>query len=193
MTHYTVFRGEYGAQPDLSTRHGTLTFCDDYSVCEHYALHPSSPQDKPVYPRVIEADITLRHPFINQPRDAYLDVTTLVLALGVTPARRIALKFAAEIEKTDQWLYRIQPSLPTGMTLAGYIKRSNANLHKLYFQAYPYFDDIEETRLLLKQGYDGAIMVGNAVSMNTIEYRVFDKSTVVVRAVTPLTQRATPL
>lgn len=170
---YTAYRGEHGEVSDLSTRLGTLTFCNDFSVCEHYARYPNNCIDsRAIAPRVIVADVDIRTPFIHQLDDPFIDCALLELVLGTSEATRIACKFEEWVTNTNNWVEDIQTEYP-GYTVAQFISTHPDNLARLYFNSWPYFDCPDEIVRLQALGYDGAIVASTAQGHGAVEYRPF--------------------
>lgn len=175
MSHYTVYRGEYGVVDDLSTRCGSLTFCNERKVAEWYATHPNRPNDQMHLPRVISATIQITNPFINQPDDAYLDFSTITQRCGIIESLRIARKFSQYIVNMDGWLrvlqfYKLDPRFTT---VDNFLTLFPLCVDKLSMLVYPLADDAEEIAKLRLLGYDGIIVRGTGVSLDNIEYRPF--------------------
>ncbi|GMU73237.1 MAG: hypothetical protein DYG94_15015 [Leptolyngbya sp. PLA3] len=54
-------------------------------------------------PRVIEARLVMANPFIDQSDDPFLELSRMAEILGPAEAQRIALRFADDIVRTDNW------------------------------------------------------------------------------------------
>lgn len=128
--------------------------------------------------RVFEVYLVLNRPFINQPKDPFLEMGWVANCLGLSEARRIAIRFAKYIEETDNWQLEINPEKKF-KGVADYINSPIGDVTKLYFQAYRFFDSLMEVRRLRQLGYDGAIHAGSGVgSAHRPEYCVFDQKQV---------------
>jgi len=177
-----VYRGEYGAPdsaPVLATRLGSLSF-GDRETALGYAYHPNSSGDVPAYPRVHAAYLAIRKPVVNQPDDAFIELTTLEAVFGRDNAERIAKKFAPWIMQTSPWVggeIRAQ-------SVEEFLDADPVGLARLYLQAFPLFDDADEVARMKAAGFDGAIYGGAGLNAGEIEYRVFDPYS--VREVPPL-------
>lgn len=177
MNKEILYRGEHGNLPDLTTRHGSLTFCDLYDAALRYATIPNHRDDEPVNSRVITAEVTLLNPFVNTPDSPFIDLSEIAQKLGYDEAHRIARKFGSAIEYMSQWRDRINGTNQY-VSLEEFLDTSRESVNELYFDTYLFFDDKEEMAKLKTLGYDGGIMLGMGESMNAIEYRVIDPSSV---------------
>lgn len=171
-----VYRGEYGDEhtATFKTYHPCLYF-GTAEVASYYALHHRCAGNEAINSRVYPVYLQMDKPFINQPKDAYLELVELEERLGIAEAKRIAVKFEPWIVVTDQWTTRLNVNKEyTGV--ADYLHRNPQSLNELYFQAYPFFADRKEIRRLKQLGYDGAIHAGNGSgSEGTVEYCIFDR------------------
>ena len=182
--NYVAYRGEHGDVPDLSTRHGAITFCDEFRTCQEYALIPNNPQDVVFRPRVIIGAVRIRHPFINQPVDPFLELGHVVQQLGFDEAYRIACKYADHIEHTNHWQEDIAPHHPG--SVREYLDNDPSRITDLYFASYPFFDCAYEIAGLKAWGYDGAIIGCTGLGSGTTEYRPFSTEQVSVQYVIQL-------
>lgn len=128
-------------------------------------------------PRVYPVRLSMERPFINQPNDPFLDVSTLMELLGFDRAYGLALKYSTLIEATDHWRERLNKD-ERYSSLEDYLAGWPENkLGGLYFQAYPFFTDWANIQVLVRLGYDGAIHAGSGIgSAGLPEYCVFNKS-----------------
>lgn len=178
-------RGEYGLNTNdtkYHTRQGSLYF-GNLAVAYHYAYHPNYPGDVVQSPRVYCSSLTIKNPFINTPKDPYLEMKDVLFNLGKSEALRIAVKFAKYIEETDNWRQNFTEEC--GFTsVIDYLKFTDGQDIDagLYFTAHRFFDDVEEVENLKIMGYDGAIHGGTGESAGHVEYCIFDESQAVVRA-----------
>lgn len=128
--------------------------------------------------RVFEVYLVLNRPFINQPKDPFLEMGHVANCLGLSEARRIALRFAKYIEETDNWQLEVNPEKKF-KGVADYVNSPIGDVTKLYFQAYRFFDSLMEVRRLRQLGYDGAIHAGSGRgSAHRPEYCVFEQKQV---------------
>ncbi|CAD5235998.1 hypothetical protein PP187_gp009 [Klebsiella phage vB_KvM-Eowyn] len=185
MKEYLVYRGEYGARAVLSTQLGSLTFVDERTVAEHYARMPNQWHYTGLKePKLIVAKVGIHRPFINTPRDPFIEFKDIRNSLGPTHAIRIARKFADSIVETDAWVALAKKHRVN--TLDEYLALPDATTQKLCMQAYRYFDDPEEVKVLVKHHFDGAIYRGSGESMNCVEYRIFNCDNIMVLAIAPV-------
>ena len=173
-----VFRGEHGGRNGQIFQHrgGAITFAD-FDSAKHYAESPNDRADSVRECRVMPVYLKIVRPFMFEPEDPYLELSTVVKALGRGEAVRIALKFESWIRRTDNWC-RIEGEVGREMTVADFLAGHPDRLTDLYFLAYPYLDDPEETARLKAAGFDGAVHAGSAVTAEKPEYKVFDPKSV---------------
>jgi hypothetical protein len=177
-----VFRGEHGRREGsaFQSRLGAISFADVESAAI-YARRPNDRSELPRDSRVMPAYLRIERPFMLEPDDPYLELSTIVDALGQTEARRIAIKFEAWIRQTDNW-DRIQVGAGSEISVSDFIDRYPHRLTKLYFLAYPLLDDPEETAKLRAAGFDGAVHAGNAVTAGKPEFKVFGPESIMPAA-----------
>lgn len=170
-----VFRGEYGRRDVdgaiFQFRLGSITFAD-LEAAVRYARQPNDRTAIADNPRVMPAYLKIERPFMLEPDDPYLELSTIMDALGLEEAKRIACKFEAWVCRTDNW-DRIRNELGEDVSIADFVARFPQRLTELYFQAYPFLDDPVETAKLRAAGFDGAVHVGSAVTAGKPEYKVF--------------------
>jgi hypothetical protein len=123
-----------------------------------------------VHPRVLAAYLAIRNPVVNQPTDPFIELADLEAALGRDDAARIARKFAAWVMRTSAWMHgNIRAS-----SVEEFLSADPEGLSRLYMQAFPIFDDVEEVARMKDAGFDGAIYAGAGANAGEIEYRLFD-------------------
>lgn len=177
-----VYRGEHGAMvgsspKGMQTRMGSISFGSPQTA-SRYALHPNDEsQDREIIsPRVMPSYLQIRQPLINDFEDPFIEIKKIRSILGDKQARRIAMKFADEIEDTGNWQENYQESNPF---IRPFIRVAPIQeLDDLYFKAFYYLDDKDEIELLKEKGFDGAIYGGSGISAMEPEYRVFSDSQV---------------
>jgi hypothetical protein len=179
-----VFRGEHGRGNGgaFQSRLGAISFADLQSAMT-YAVQPNDRTEIAGEPRILPAYLRIQRPFMLEPEDPYLELSAIAGAFGHEEAKRIALKFEAWVRRTDNW-GRIQDELGESITVAGLLDRDPDRLAELYFLAYPFLDDAEETPRLRAAGFDGAVHAGSAVTAGKPEYKIFDQDCVM-----PATER----
>lgn len=183
-----VFRGEHGRRDGAATfqsRLGVITFAD-LEAATSYACHPNDRSEIARDPRVMPAYLRIERPFLLDPDDPYLELSTIARALGRGEARRIALKFEAWVRRTDNWS-RILDRVGEEISVAAFLQRFPRRLTDLYFMAYPFLDDLEETEKLRAAGFDGAVHAGSAVTAGKPEYKVFTPEAIMPAATCWLT------
>lgn len=176
-----VFRGEHGAghNGEFQSRLGSLSFTDERAIAEVYANEPNDfRMDRTaVEPRVIEAYLDIRNPFINNPDDPFLELGRIEEVLGRDEAVQAATEFSSDIANTGNWQEDIDAAGKYG-TPAQFVRDHPDRVGELYFDAYRLLDSPEWVAKLKAKGFDGAIHVGNGESGTAIEYKVFDASQV---------------
>jgi hypothetical protein len=172
-----VYRGEHGRPPknQFHSRLNSLSFSADPAAASTYAMQPNVYKDIARAPRVSPAHLKIEKPIIKNLNDPFIHLAHLEKELGVKEAMRIAKKFSSDIEYTGNW---DENYVGKYASVADLLKRHPQELKKLYFAAFKYLDDPKEVALLRKNGYDGAIHVGNGETSTSTEYRVFDLSQV---------------
>lgn len=124
--------------------------------------------------RIFPVHLLIANPFVNQPKDAFMELSHIVATLGSVDAQRVALRFSKYIEETDNWRYKINADNKYD-TVKDYLL-AGEDINNLYFQAYRFFDSVFEIRRLVQAGYDGAIHAGNGRgSEGEVEYCVFTR------------------
>lgn len=169
------YRGEISSPDTNHLRSKTRAFYFSLvEVANRYAdpaMDKAGPEDTP---RIYPVRLSMKKPFINQPNDPFLELSDVAARLGLLEAMRIARKFASWIEATDNWKGRIN-RVGYYRNVDHYLKCKDGELSKLYFQAYPFFADVEEVEKLIERGYDGAVHRGNGYgSADFPEYCVFN-------------------
>lgn len=173
----SVWRGEHGPTP-LQTRHASLTFVNDRGAAEQYALNPNVPADIPtaVHPRLIEAQLTMRRPLVQDIHDPFIDFTVLAEGLGQEAAERIFCRHDDYVRHTSRW-EDVQDQFHSVKDL---IDRAPELLETLYVQLWPLLDCPETIAEIKGAGFDGAIYRSSGATMDAVEYRVFDPSQIEV-------------
>lgn len=171
-----VYRGEHGRSNQSAGFHsrlGSLTF-GDRQTAAHYAQHPNHVGDTPIQPRIYAAYVAVKNPFLNEPHDPFVELSMIEAALGYRAATRIAVKFEHWVMRTSPWTAgEIQSP-----SVRSFLASKPDGLARLYFQAFPYFDDVEEVARLKEAGFDGAICGGAGANAGEMEVRVFDASSI---------------
>lgn len=173
-----VFRGEHGERDSRLFQHrvGSITFAD-FDSARRYAESPNDRADSVRECRVMPVYLKIARPFMFEPEDPYLELSTVEKLLGREEAVRVALKFESWIRRTDNWC-RIEEELGRELTVEDFLDRYPRRLTDLYFLAYLYFDDPEETAKLKAAGFDGAVHAGSSVTAEKPEYKVFGPDSV---------------
>lgn len=179
-----AFRGQHGASI-LQSRLGSITFVDDYAVAEHYARNPNDrTQQKLENPTVLECDISITNPLINNGRDPYIDFEELEKKVGTSLAIGLMLRHSEYVTSTSAWEEIFSQRYGS---LEDLVADDAKQLQHLYVQVWPLLDNPQSVTELKSLGIDGAVHRGSAVSWDCVEYRVFDARQVTVATVHHLT------
>lgn len=167
-----VYRGEHGkTKKQFQTHLGSLSFGTAKSASV-YATDPNQAGDEPHSPRVSPVYLRIEKPIVDTD-DPFIGLATIKERLGPQEARRIAIKFAADIENTNNWQDEINGEGQYESVL-DFINKNPKELGKLYFDIYLLLDDPKEVAKLKREHFDGAICGGSGETFDEKEYRVFD-------------------
>lgn len=168
-------REEIGNAPtQFQTRGGAISF-GTKEVANTYAMQPNDSRDTAEAPRVMPVYLKIERPIVNDPHDPFIELSTIATALGEKEAKRIAIKFADQIENTNNWQDDLGKRYKSVREM---LKKDPAALSKLFFSVHEYLDDPKEIAKLKAAGFDGAIHQGSGASLDSAEYKVFDESQV---------------
>lgn len=170
----TVYRGEHGEEDEFIHSRLACYYFSDAEVASFYAMQPNFESDVAILPRVYPVKLTMKNPFIYQPRDPYIELSEVVDKLGADEAKRIALKFSTWIVVTDNWLSKVN-EINAYKDVGDFLTQHPDGFSDLYFQAWPFFQDKFEVEGLILAGFDGAVHQGSNISSASIEYCVFHK------------------
>jgi len=173
-----VYRGEF-AFPGIDSimSWGQAIYFGTQRTANVYAEMPNKPQylEQGCTGRVYPVRLTINNPFINQPKNPYLDLDEFADRFGIDRAVSVALKFSDAIKDTANWQERINPDGRYSSVMS-YLYWDKANVKNLYFDAFRYFAEEMEIYWLRALGYDGAIHQGTGWgSAEEPEYCVFNK------------------
>lgn len=163
-----VFRGQHGGADWLQSQLGSLSFSTPL-VASCYALRANKGGIAEI-PVIFPVYLNIERPFINDPFEAFLDLSFYESAMSFEHMVRIACKFATLIERTDSWCE--QDKQIYGSVSAQALSNPKSLRH-CYAQLYPILDDPEEVALLRAFGFDGAIYQGSGMSAGLAEFRIF--------------------
>lgn len=173
-----VYRGERASADDnyIRTRIRSIYFEGDKETASIVASPFGIRNLDFDAPRVFPVQLRMKRLFINQPDNPMLELSTLVHLLGSAEARRIALRFSFEIEKTDGWNYHINAE-KRFKSVTDYLKDPEARVEPLYFDAFKFFASNAEVGRIARVGYDGAIHGGRGFGIDDKpQYVAFSKS-----------------
>jgi len=169
---FQVYRGEHGSEL-LQSRLASYAFVDSIEVAAVYAHQPNNRAQDAVSksPRVLHCRLSIQNPLVNTPGDPFIDFPILVAQVGPQIAQRLMLRHADHVVNTGAWdeLYAERYA-----SLQELVDQAPEELENLYLQLWPMLDCDESVAELKAAGIDGAIHRGSGVSMNAVEYRVFD-------------------
>lgn len=137
---------------------------------------------------VYRARIEAYNPFINSPRDAFIDYDTVVNRLGEIHAQACFQYHAEWVMATDAWADiekefgdRFQPKDDDYLTPVHKMTHLQPELlPRLCIQIYVLLDGPLFISILKQRGYDCAIYRGSGESLDTHEFRVWDRELITV-------------
>lgn len=169
-----VWRGENGPE-SLSSRLGSYSFSDSEGVAQMYAQIPNerTHSHEATHCFLIKAEIEIQNPVFNIPSDPMIDFSDLVEKMGEEAATQIFLDHQQHVMNTCAWSDEFYGKYKD---VAELIEKSPTDVWQLCVNVYPLLDCKETVQKFKEAGFDGAVHAGNALSMDTVEYKVFDKS-----------------
>lgn len=186
-----VFRGEHGDAGPLHTRRSAYSF-STLDIAKVYASEPNDRGDVPVFPKIIEAKISIFNPVINEPDDPFIDCKRIMDCVGMENALVIFEELKPHIEETDRFSEVVQE-----YGVVNYdelVKKAGLSvLNELYLDAYHVFDKPEFVEMFKEKGYDGLVQGGNGESAMDAEYKVFNKEQIEIKTVTELQPELQPV
>lgn len=185
-----VFRGEHGDGGELESRGKALSF-GSRDVATIYAISPNVTTDPGLNPRILETEVTIYRPVINQPDDPFLEGADIIKALGVDEAKSLFLAEAEHLGNTDNfWEIADAMSVEDGepsVMLAEMLRiKGDSLISQLYIDAYVVFDNDDYVQKFINAGFDGVVHGGNGMSHSEAEYKVFSPSQVKINNVVSL-------
>jgi hypothetical protein len=176
----SVYRGQYGSAHGYESQLESLSF-SEYAAARTYALEPNDSEGQLGAPRIFESKITINNPFIVNFDDPFIDAEVIIGAIGLVAATRALIRLSPYIENTNNW-YELEEE--TGASCPEeFIEKYPSRVTELYLDIYPVLDDPIVIELLKQAGYDGAVHVGNNVTSEALEYRVFNPKNAVILSV----------
>lgn len=173
-----AFRGQHGSA-DLQSRLASYSFVDTPAVAAFYALHPNdrTHQDVVTCPVLMHCELVIDNSLTGEVHDPFIEFVDLEKKVGTAVATRLMLRHADHAMSTSAWdeLFSEHYS-----SLQALVEEQPEQLKELYLQVWPLLDDPDSVADLQQAGIDGAAYRGSGVSMNAVEYRVFDLSQVKV-------------
>lgn len=167
-----VYRGEHGRHDQLfNIRVASFSF-STYQAAKEYALNPNNRNDKPETSIVIPVLLKMVQPFVFTPDDPFIDYPRLVETVGKNAAQIFFLRYQDHVMNTNAWdkLYAHE-----FRGIRGLIHHNPELLYDLSIPVWPLLDDPQFVELLQDMGYDGAVYRGSGVTLDCVEYRVFDR------------------
>jgi hypothetical protein len=169
-----VYRGQHSGSADPETRLGSYTF-GGRGTASLYAMEPNdrSRDAEAVAPFVIPAYLSIQNPIVdNRDGDPYIDMSTLIDAVGLDKVTAFAKRNASSLENTNTW----EELNDEFEDVARLIERAPERLGELPMLAYEVLEDPTMLEQLKEAGFDGAIHGGMGENYDELEYRVFDES-----------------
>ena len=172
-----AFRGEHGTTP-LMSHLGSWSFVDAIGVAAYYAHNPNAPQHEVGHDaRVLHCELTWQNLLVNTPDDPFIEFEDLETKVGFELAQSLMLRHASHVMDTNAWEESFASQYPSIQAL---VDDAPERLRELYVLLWPFLDHPQSVADLKAAGVDGAIHRGSGVSMNAVEYRVFEPSQVTV-------------
>lgn len=171
----TYYRGmQRKSDPMLKSKLPSVTF-SSLEVAKQYA------GDNGV---VYEAYIEGYKPFVNTPRDAFVDFDTIKARVGVREAKKFFGRHPASVISTDAWSDMLKelgrdPHQGKGVQyklLSDLLKTNSGLLSRLCIQIWHLLDDRYVINVLTEKGYDCAVYRGSGVSWDTHEVRIWSSN-----------------
>ena len=173
-----AFRGQHGSA-DLQSRLASYSFVDTPAVAAFYALNPNdrTHQDVVTCASLMHCELVIENPLTGEGSDPFVEFVDLEKKVGTAVATRLMLRHADHAMSTSAW-----DELFSGRysSLQALVEDQPEQLKELYLQVWPLLDHPDSVADLQQAGIDGAVYRGSGVSMNAVEYRVFDLSQVKV-------------
>lgn len=173
-----VYRGEFALPgTDSIMSWGQAIYFGSQRTANIYAEIPNRPSyiKAGCSPRIYPVRLVINKPFVNQPRNPYLDLDVFAARFGIERAVAVAKKHTTAIENTCNWQETINPN-GRYFGVKDYLACDSDNVKNLYFTIYSYLADDGEIAWLRTMGYDGAIHQGNGWgSAEEPEYCVFSQ------------------
>ncbi|MGH7462229.1 MAG: hypothetical protein ACREMA_14555, partial [Longimicrobiales bacterium] len=125
-------------------------------------------------PRVIAVRLNIQRPFINSPRDSFVDFSRIADELGESEAWRLALRHEGHVTNTDYWDDTFED-----LTVRAVLSKRPELLREFCMPAWVLFDDESAVRAMKANRFDGGIHAGSGASLDSVEYKVFDEAQVI--------------
>ena len=173
-----VYRGEHGeVTGDVTTMLPSITFSNSPEVASQYAEDPNDSRMEAVAPRVSPAYLSIKQPVINTPGDPYIDLDTLINAIGyeatIDAVRRAGTE---QIEDSNAWFENFANEFESFEDVVERAPERLMQAPSLPILAFRVLDDPATVEALKAAGYDGAIHGGFGTAVDDVEYRVFDQT-----------------
>lgn len=176
-----VFRGQHGSA-FLQSRLASLSFVDSAAAAAFYALNPNNQSHTSADPTpvLIRCRLVINNPLTTDGADPFIEFQDLETKVGTEAAISLMLRHSEHVTGTSAWEDLFAERYPN---LQALVNDDPSQLKELYLQMWPLLDHPDSVATLKKAGIDGAVYRGSGMSMNAVEYRAFDESQVLERAV----------
>jgi hypothetical protein len=120
---------------------------------------------------VFEVEVEIKRTWVNERKASYIKLQTVEDLMGRDFAIRFAVRNEHEVQKTEQ--YKKVRELNPGITLRGYLRHTVPVLPDVFLRPETVFANAEIVERLVKEGYDGASILGLGEFATTPLYFAF--------------------
>lgn len=170
-----TFRGQYGSTvARIQSKLPSITF-GSLETAKLYSTHPNNSKDTIIKSIVLSVVIQIMNPIINNADDCFAEFDLLIEKLGAEFMWYMAEKHSDYIYITDNW----EENYSNYVSISGLKQNNPKELSNLYMNAYVLLDDEELITRSKELGYDGAIHIGNGLTLDELEYRIFSEEQII--------------
>lgn len=171
-----AFRGQHGSA-HMQSRLASFSFVDSAAVAAFYALNPNDrlSVEGDGCPTLMRCELVIENPLTRDGQDPFIEFTDLQAKVGTEVATRLMLRHADYTMATSAWEEEFAERYGS---LQALVDDDPRQLNELYLQVWPLLDHPDSVADLKAAGIDGAVYRGSGMSMNAVEYRVFESSQV---------------
>lgn len=157
----------------MQSRLGSLSFVDSAAVAAFYALNPNDKTHASANatPVLMRCQLVIDNPLTTNGDDPFIEFVDLEAKVGTEAATGLMLRHAEYAMGTSAWDELFSERYTD---LQALVNDDPGQLKELYLQVWPLLDDPASVATLKDAGIDGAVYRGSGMSLNAVEYRVFD-------------------